>query len=361
MRRSRQKDVIRIRKHTAAATALLIVVLGLMGCGSDVAADNMGPEETVNAEEEAWADTSENSDGSAEEEAWAASEEEAAVGTSSSSQSKAVTVVVPEILEPEPSGSSVKSCDTAVIDYSHTSDCYVMVQFTQPTNKKLKAQVKGPATTYTYDVIAQRWETFPLSEGDGEYTVTVYENIQDKQYATVVSETFHVTLTDEFAPFIRPNQFVDYSPAKETVKKAAELTAGRTGTIEKVTAVYNFVIRTLSYDTELAQTVQSGYLPVLDDVLERKKGICFDYAAVMTGMLRSQGIPCKLVVGFAGEAYHAWISVWSDEAGWIERMIEFDGKTWSRMDPTFASSAKNAAALKQYIGDNSNYEAKFYY
>ena len=28
--------------------------------------------------------------------------------------------------------------------------------------------------------------------------------------------------------------------------------------------------------------------------MEIKKGICFDYAALMTGMLRSQGIPCKL-------------------------------------------------------------------
>ena len=50
-------------------------------------------------------------------------------------------------------------------------------------------------------------------------------------------------------------------------------------------------------------------------LLEKKSGICFDYAALMTGMLRSQGVPCKLVVGYAGTVYHAWISVWTAEHG----------------------------------------------
>ena len=58
----------------------------------------------------------------------------------------------------------------------------------------------------------------------------------------------------------------------------------------------------------------------------------------MTGMLRSQGIPCKLVIGYAGTVYHAWISVWSEDTGWIDSAIYFNGTTWQRMDPTFAST-----------------------
>ena len=112
---------------------------------------------------------------------------------------------------------------------------------------------------------------------------------------------------------------------------------------------------------ELAKTVKSGYLPVLDAVLEKKSGICFDYAALMTGMLRSQGIPCKLVVGYAGQAYHAWISVWSEETGWVEGIIYFNGSAWQRMDPTFASSGKQSASIMSYIGDGTNYSAKYFY
>jgi len=117
----------------------------------------------------------------------------------------------------------------------------------------------------------------------------------------------------------------------------------------------------MTYDRELARTVKSGYVPVLDTVLEKKSGICFDYASLMTGMLRSQGVPCKLVVGYAGKTYHAWISVYTEASGWVDGAVFFDGKTWQRMDPTFASSGKGSAAILQYIGDGSNYTAKYFY
>ena len=102
-------------------------------------------------------------------------------------------------------------------------------------------------------------------------------------------------------------------------------------------------------------------VPDLDQILEIKKGICFDYAAMMTAMLRSQEVPCKLVVGYAGVAYHAWISVYKEKDGWIDNVIYFDGTTWKRMDPTFASSANKSEAIMKYIGDGSNYTEKYIY
>ncbi len=128
--------------------------------------------------------------------------------------------------------------------------------------------------------------------------------------------------------------------------------------------VYDFVVSHLTYDTALAQSVQSGYLPDLDKLLAGGKGICFDYAALMTAMLRSQGVPCKLVVGYVGAqdpAYHAWISVWTESDGWVDGAIYFDGAVWQRMDPTFASSGKGSQAIMQYIGDGSNYSERYLY
>jgi len=81
----------------------------------------------------------------------------------------------------------------------------------------------------------------------------------------------------------------------------------------------------------------------------------------MTAMLRSQGIPCKLVIGYAGTVYHAWISVYTKEHGWVEQSVLFDGKTWKLMDPTFASSSKNDPDVLKYIGNGSNYSAKYLY
>ena len=122
-----------------------------------------------------------------------------------------------------------------------------------------------------------------------------------------------------------------------------------------------YLIENIKYDKEKASTVENGYMPDPDETLRSGKGICFDYAALMTGMLRSQGVPCKLVVGYAGTAYHAWISVWTQEAGWVDNVIYFDGSVWHRMDPTFASSGKQSPSIMKYIGDGNNYTAKYMY
>ena len=267
---------------------------------------------------------------------------------------------VPTVLEAQASGEREERCEEAVVDYSHTEDGYVMVQFTGETDKRLKVLLKGPTTTYNYNLPQGQWTVFPLSDGDGSYQLGVYKNTTGKKYATVMTASFEVALHDEFAPFLRPNQYVDYSVSTNAVAKGMELTAGLDDPLEKVAVVYDFAVSTLTYDFAKAETVQSGYLPVLDQVLEEKKGICFDYAALMTAMLRSQQIPCKLVVGYAGQTYHAWISVWTEENGWIDGAIFFDGQVWKRLDPTFASSGGRSEEIMDFI-ENGTYTVKYLY
>ena len=79
----------------------------------------------------------------------------------------------------------------------------------------------------------------------------------------------------------------------------------------------------------------------------------------MTGMLRSQGVPTKLVIGYAGDVYHAWINVYSKSTGWVDGVIYFDGVKWQRMDPTFA--ANGGSGIMDYIGNGTNYSGKYYY
>ena len=272
-----------------------------------------------------------------------------------------VPAPTPALPEAVASGTKTKKGSKAVIDYSNTQDGYVMVQFTGQTKTRIKAQVKGPTTTYTYNVTPGTWEVFPISDGNGKYQVSVFENVSGTKYAAVTSVQMDVKLKDEFAPFLLANQYVNYKLDSKTVAKAKELVKPEMKVLDKVGAIYNFVVGNLVYDTQKAATVKSGYLPVVDTVLAEKKGICFDYAALMTSMLRSQGVPCKLVVGYAGTAYHAWISVWSAETGWVDGAIMFDGKNWQRMDPTFASSGKKSESIMKYIGDGKNYTVKYLY
>lgn len=273
------------------------------------------------------------------------------------------TPAVATMLMPVASGSDVKKNAKAEIDVSNMADGYVMIKYVGGGSSKLKVLITGPSkVAYTYNLKSDgSYEVFPLSDGDGAYSIGVYKNISGTQYSTDFTTSISVKLKDAFAPFIRPNQYVNYTAQTLGVVKAKELVAGVSTTLGKVSKIYDYVVKNFTYDKQLAQTVQSGYLPVLDTVWNKKSGICFDYAALVTAMLRSQGIPSKLVIGYTGQAYHAWISVYSAEEGWVEGAIYFDGKTWKLMDPTFASSGNASEAIMKYIGDGKNYSAKYLY
>lgn len=264
------------------------------------------------------------------------------------------------VLQPEASGEAFVDNEEAIIDYSNAAAGYVMVRYKAQTDSRLKVLVKGPTTTYSYNLPVDEWTTFPLSDGNGTYQVGVCINVTGTKYAVVLLGGFDVELTDEFSPFLRPNQYVNYIDAPNTIQLGVQLTLGLDHPLDKVAAVYDHVIHNFSYDYEKAETVKSGYLPELDAVLELKKGICFDYAALMTAMLRSQEVPCKLVVGYAGDVYHSWISVWTEEDGWIDGAIFFDGHQWKRMDPTFASSGAGDPEIMDFIL-NGEYRVKYLY
>lgn len=255
-------------------------------------------------------------------------------------------------------GKKVEQNERAMIDYSNTADGYVMMLVSENTEHKIKAQVKGPSANYAYELAPGELTAFPLSDGNGKYQFSILENLSGTKYALILSAQCDVVLSDEFAPFLRPNQFVNYAEAPLTVTVAQDLCKDCKTSLECVKVVYEFVTGYLSYDRELAETVKAGYRPDLDSVLRKGTGICFDYASLMTGMLRSLGIPCKLVAGYAGDAYHAWISVWVDGEGWIDNIVHFDGVNWQRMDPTFASAG---SSNNEFIGNGENYLAKYFY
>ncbi len=269
-----------------------------------------------------------------------------------------------QYIKATPAGTKTKSDknNRATVDYSNMADGYVMAKFNEATTKRVKVVVQGPSgAQYQYNLVPQEWAVLPLSDGNGKYKVTVYLQVQDTKYSSVVAVSEKLEAADPLKPFLTSNQYVNIEAAPKTQAMAAEICKGITDPLKMVEAVYNYVVKNMTYDKHLAQTVQSGYLPVLDDVLAKKTGICFDYAALMTGMLRTQGVPCKLVVGYAGTAYHAWISVYSKDQGWIEGVIYFNGDTWERMDPTFASTGQSSESIMQYIGDGKNYTPKYFY
>lgn len=267
----------------------------------------------------------------------------------------------PNVLTPSADGVTVYQNDFASIDASNTSQGYVMVKY-NGANEKVKLQITCPdQSCYTY-LISDRgaYDTFPLTAGNGSYTLQVLENVAGDTYTVSLTQSINVSIEDEFLPFLYPNQYVNFHADSQAVSKGSDLAKDTYSDLDVVQNIYNYVIKNISYDTEKAQNVSYGYVPDVDDTLSSKKGICFDYAALMTSMLRSQNIPTKLEVGYSGDAYHAWISTYIDDKGWVDDIIQFDGDTWQIMDPTLAAT-NDSAAVKKYVGDGSHYVVKYTY
>lgn len=270
--------------------------------------------------------------------------------------------VLTHVLVPEASGKVTYTSSGATLDASNAAKGYVMIKYTGDGSKIKVRVTKSGGTDYTYNLdVSDSYSVFPLTEGNGKYTISVLKNKSGTTYVQVLGQVIDVSLENSLLPFLYPNQYVNFSDSSAAVKKAAELAANASNDAGTVSQIYNYVINNVTYDTAKANSVSSGYLPNVDNVLSTKKGICFDYAALMTAMLRSQNIPTKLVVGNTGELYHAWINVYLDDVGWVDNIIYFDGKNWTLMDPTFASSGKGDASIQKYIGDGTNYKAKFTY
>lgn len=266
----------------------------------------------------------------------------------------------PVVNHPSADGKITYGNELVSIDASNIEDGYIMAKYLGDAGK-IKLQLTGSDTiTYTYNLEpGSDYDTFPLSAGDGDYMLEVFENIQDDRYATAYSDILSVALKDEFTPFLYPNQFVYYTEHTKAIAKGAELAEGTDGDLDVVTNVYNFVTDAITYDNEKALKVTTGYLPDVDRTLSDQNGICFDYAALMTCMLRTQRIPTKLQIGYAGDVYHAWISTYLNEVGWVDNIIQFDGNDWTMLDPTFASSAKGDPNINDFIKDSSNYAVKY--
>ena len=267
-----------------------------------------------------------------------------------------------EVLTPVASGTLAFNEKDVVLDASNSAQGYVMLKYTG-SSPKVKVQItKKGGTTYTYNILKRDdYEVFPMSEGDGSYDVKLFENVEGTKYAQKFAKTVDVKLDNKFLPFLYPNQYVNFTAQSQVIAMGDQLTKNAKTDFEKVEIIYNYAVDNFTYDYDKAATVKSGYLPKVDEILQSKTGICFDYAAVMSSMLRGENIPCKLVVGYTGKIYHAWINVYTESTGWIDGLIFFDGQNWQMMDPTFASSNDKSKEILEYISTPSNYTAKYCY
>lgn len=259
-------------------------------------------------------------------------------------------------------GVMVEENSKASVDYSNSSEGYIMVKF---KGTKAKLQLTGSnAITYTYNLSGNGYEAFPLTSGSGSYTINVYQNVRGSSYSLALRKVINVQISNSLSPYLYPNQYVNYDAGCQTVALGASLAAGASSEEKIVENVYNWVTKNITYDYNKANTMRasSGYLPDVDEIINSGTGICFDYAAVMATMLRTQNIPTRMEVGYISTGtYHAWISVYLQQSGWVNGIIQFDGNQWKLMDPTIAAGNNGNAGSMAYINNTSNYKKSYVY
>ena len=193
-----------------------------------------------------------------------------------------------------------------LVDASGAQNGYFFAANSYQTSHRLKLRVIKDGTTFTYDLKTDAsYELFPLQLGTGYYEIHLYENISGKKYAMAGSVGLYVTMENQEAAFLVPSQYINYTRASEAVAKADELCAGK-GEKDAFDAVCKFMTTSFVYDFIKAITIKPSMLPDIDGSYAKRMGICQDLSAITCAMLRTQGIPARMIIGYADSQYHAW-------------------------------------------------------
>lgn len=264
-----------------------------------------------------------------------------------------------QVLVPEADGTEILGNPPVTLDISNKEQGYMIAQ-TDASASRINIQMTGPdGVLYSYFIDSGESAVIPFTGGDGSYQILCYQQVDGSRYAALCSNTVDISLQNPYLPFLYPNQYVNFAPESEACILAQTMLPEDASDLDALNAVYDYVISHITYDEEKAVTVEAGYLPDIDETLDTGTGICFDYAALMTAMLRARDIPCKLQIGYTGDIKHAWIDVYIRSKGWVNQAISFDGETWNRMDPTFEANADDEEMIQSYIGDGNNYTVQF--
>ncbi|MFC2171069.1 transglutaminase family protein [Acidobacteriota bacterium] len=168
-----------------------------------------------------------------------------------------------------------------------------------------------------------------------EEALPVYKNDGFEQIITVRNGTYEIeikcaldtlgcrdpfplapkNIPDEIKPWLDPS--TRKKAKADPVKSLAErLTKNSRFACEAVSAVIAWVAANIEYTTEQDAPVQAAV------VLDQRRAFCVGQSNLTTAMLRSVGIPCRIVRGLllsreGGFFLHRWVEVYYPSRGWV--------------------------------------------
>lgn len=174
------------------------------------------------------------------------------------------------------------------------------------------------------------------------HELSISFKVNRKEYAYPVSER---RSSKELVRFLQPNLHVVIND--EIRRLAREITKKETDDLDKVRAIYDYIIEEFRYSKDDPQVCGVGDTFV---ALEHKKGNCSDYHTLFLSLVRSLGIPARFEIGFPvpkdkGEGkiggYHCWAKFYINGKGWIPVDISEADKHPDKKDYFFGHIDEN--------------------
>jgi|SRR5581483_11729136 len=139
----------------------------------------------------------------------------------------------------------------------------------------------------------------------------------------------------------------------------AEITRSSRNDYDKAAAVEHYLRTNFGYTLELPQTKLRD--PIANFLFERRQGHCEFFASSMAVMLRTVGIPSRVVNGFRSDEFNditgSYVVRAKDAHAWVEAY--FPGYGWQMFDPTPSGAATGArhgwARLALYVDAMSSF------
>ncbi len=216
-----------------------------------------------------------------------------------------------------------------------------------------------------------------------EMTVDIFAGAEEYgQYEGIIADFVNIGKSDDgfgfiMAPVYKENkdffakdkdssenlEATEYiqSTDAEIVSLSNEITIGISDEYDKVQAIHNWVAANIYYDYDSFYGGEYGDVDA-KSVLASKKSVCAGYANLMSALIRSQGIPCRVQSGFAlgigeeqkwtsanmkKESNHAWNEVYVDG-----RWIIIDA-TWDSSNEYRDSKYIKGDSIKQIYFDST--------
>jgi len=184
----------------------------------------------------------------------------------------------------------------------------------------LPTSVKGHFLSVQSDLMGSLYLPYPL------HTRSQY---------TVYSSAPRVTPAEKQAaalvyPDLILQHYLQVPAVNEQISELARrITSSSTSIAQTVAQVRNHLLTQYRYSLDVP-SLESSH-PLEDFLLTRKSGYCEHYATAMVVMLRTVGIPARLVTGFLATEWnefggyytvrqrdaHAWVEVYFPQSGWI--------------------------------------------